>query len=1403
MLGKNKVLITAITNPFQPYTSRITKVVDWKEEIGIQPYIKEVFSTAPKDLDIVASLNGGVIANDLIPHTIIKPGDNVVFCAVPHGPGGGKNILGLIAMIGLMLVAPYIAGPGLLGLTTATGALSITGKVVAGAIILGGSVLINAMLGPQIPDVPELGYGSPTYSWDVSQNIQNEGTPWSVIYGTARVYPPLIAKNTSMQGDKQCLNLLYGVADHAADSISEIEINDSGVENYSFYADNKPEIRLGDLDQPVIEYFNDTIDEVAVNRKLPASLAKTTWFNDLTDNPTVTLTGSWSSTKTTIGTDITYLRVECDFPNGWYDRTYVGGELDYYDEPATYTIEVRYSIAGLGSWTTKSVTGTTWGSYPGLSIIIPALSANQYDVQARITASDAEPECYVRWIGLGELALSVIEVETTGDAYDALKVGLLFPKGLYHFDGTQFSSVTVKISVEIRSSSAAVTDPWTGQTITVTESKNSAFRKTVSFEYLEHDEYNVRAFYAETPLHVGETGWMTECWFEYMQLILTDDFSYPGASLLAIKAVATDEVQGAIPSVSCLVKRLTVDVHNGSAWVTKPADNPAWIAYDMHVNDTYGYGISYTRMIYADFLSWANWCDDNDIARNTVASGTATGVGENYLDDTGKAWKTNTMAGWTLKDSASTLFVIESNTSTRLTVFGTPAAGAYSIIKAFRANIYFDTTRKFTQALGLIETLGWGRVVQKGTSFGVIMDKPGDPAQLFTIGNIKKDSFQINYMREENRANSLEVTYYDSVHEHTRQMVQVNRQDYEEDSDTNIEKSQIDLIGCTSRSLGIYHGQYMMACNQVLKKIVSFDVDIDAIACQVGNLIWVSHDVPQWGYSGRVVSATSNTVTIDREVTMQPDITYQIMVRHQTDVDADGYDDLETQTLQAVGVETTTDVLTLSDTWTNIPAADAVYTFGRITALAGDFRVINMPRVGDLSRKITALEYDVDVYTPDLPVSEDPPITDIPLVSNLEAREFFRWQDPYGRGFAQLTWRGIALKFYIWFKEKDLEPDIWTYWGDTTALSANIYDLNPRTTYVFAVSGTRTPTQGETIELYYYGYGAHLRPYAPVSGLRVKGEHNNENYWYGTDLTVTWNAHAIIWYDAGQEPVGAGLYLTLVTYTSFRYQVIDTATQTLMTEGIVNETEGTYTYAMNVYWSNALGLFQPRGVLDVKIWGRTSDGVESTWPAMITCTNPAPTASTGLVGISKIGGVQFTWSNNTERDFGAFDVRTKVETGAWSTWGAISTNSYFRHLTAAEIITYRKIRCTIYIQLVTGDLFAQWSGTSETGTSTSVGANYLTDTTKSWEVDEWADHILVDSTYSPFDISSNTADILTVSGTPASGGYMIFLPLQTSAVANMPFDKYMEISIDMSSGITGDEEAVYDGTLDSGGIIVT
>jgi len=61
-------------------------------------------------------------------------------------------------------------------------------------------------------------------------------------------------------------------------------------------------------------------------------------------------------------------------------------------------------------------------------------------------------------------------------------------------------------------------------------------------------------------------------------------------------------------------------------------------------------------------------------------AGTATSVGPNNLTDSTKNWIIDRWIGSILVDSASTEFTISSNNATSLTISGTPAAGAYTIL---------------------------------------------------------------------------------------------------------------------------------------------------------------------------------------------------------------------------------------------------------------------------------------------------------------------------------------------------------------------------------------------------------------------------------------------------------------------------------------------------------------------------------------------------------------------------------------------------------------------------------------------------------------------------------------------------------------------------------------------------
>ena len=73
---------------------------------------------------------------------------------------------------------------------------------------------------------------------------------------------------------------------------------------------------------------------------------------------------------------------------------------------------------------------------------------------------------------------------------------------------------------------------------------------------------------------------------------------------------------------------------------------------------------------------------------------------------------------------------------------------------------------------------------------------------------------------------------------------------------------------------------------------------------------------------------------------------------------------------------------------------------------------------------------------------------------------------------------------------------------------------------------------------------------------------------------------------------------------------------------------------------------------------------------------------------------------------------------------------------------------------IDADLYASYTS-PETGISTSVGVNFLTDPSKTWAADEHKNYLLIDSADVSFKITTNDVDTLTVVGTPTAGAYRI------------------------------------------------
>lgn len=74
-----------------------------------------------------------------------------------------------------------------------------------------------------------------------------------------------------------------------------------------------------------------------------------------------------------------------------------------------------------------------------------------------------------------------------------------------------------------------------------------------------------------------------------------------------------------------------------------------------------------------------------------------------------------------------------------------------------------------------------------------------------------------------------------------------------------------------------------------------------------------------------------------------------------------------------------------------------------------------------------------------------------------------------------------------------------------------------------------------------------------------------------------------------------------------------------------------------------------------------------------------------------------------------------------------------------------------------GNNIILWQNSGDYGDNCSISGFVFTDTTKSWDTNEWQKHSIMDSVGAEYNASVNTSNTLTVvSGTPVSGAYDIY-----------------------------------------------
>jgi len=196
-------------------------------------------------------------------------------------------------------------------------------------------------------------------------------------------------------------------------------------------------------------------------------------------------------------------------------------------------------------------------------------------------------------------------------------------------------------------------------------------------------------------------------------------------------------------------------------------------------------------------------------------------------------------------------------------------------------------------------------------------------------------------------------------------------------------KTQRQAVGITRPSAAWRYGLYKVKCNQILLCGIKFQIDVESIACTLGDCFNFSNDWPQWGFSGRTVSATTGAITLDREVTVEAAKTYQVMVIHP---------DGSSSTRAVSNVPGAYTTLTVGAVFTTVPALYDLYFFGETNLIAKPFIITRIEPAGDLQATIYGMEYNASlqgVYTGDpvLPTPNYSALVTLPPVTGLAVHE--------------------------------------------------------------------------------------------------------------------------------------------------------------------------------------------------------------------------------------------------------------------------------------------------------------------------------------------------------------------------------------------------------------------------------
>ena len=666
---------------------------------------------------------------------------------------------------------------------------------------------------------------------------------------------------------------------------------------------------------------------------------------------------------------------------------------------------------------------------------------------------------------------------TSGNDIEAFELTLSLSNGIFQVaqDGGLSSwSVTYRVEYKLHSDPDYINLGLT----TISGITRSALKRMFRKSGLTAGKYDIRITRTSEdssldPQKVGDLFLTT------VDEITTEDLAYPNVALLGIEALAGEQISGTTPNFTCIVRgrkikvplitddmarevnwedyywnpdeeeyrRISDDeslIWDGETFVDRWCANPIWCMKDLLSNTRYGLGdyINTENLDDSSFLEMSRYCEE-------------------LVSDGDGGYEKRFTLDCVIDSKGRALDIIT------------------QLCATFRAFFFYSN----------------GTVILK-------IDKPEMPVQMFGMGNIIKSSFLQSWKTKKEQNQAIEVQFLDKNKGYEQDIVAV----YDEQAISvgePIRQKGIRLF-TTRISQAIREGRYALLVSKYIDKMITLKAGIDAIGCQAGDVINVSHDVPFWGQSGRIQDGSTTTlVKLDRTIEIRPGIN-KLLVQFSDDTME------EVTVTDEEGFYTELNVSPLS----KAPSYQDKYCVGLNNVVIKPFRVTGLKRSGDSDVEITAIEYNESVYdTNDIEIPESNYSSlsfDLPnVVSVVLSERIVLLSDGTIEDVIDVAWdkpnqlsypikRYKSAKIYL----SDNNGESWTLRGQTEgtsfAIQGGLVDLNTYKIAVVSVSDIGEENEIETSpQKQITILGKQAKP-SNVTGFDVRQEVNF--------LKFTWNA---------------------------------------------------------------------------------------------------------------------------------------------------------------------------------------------------------------------------------------------------------------------------------------------------------